>query len=242
VDDRANEFTETLYRRLAHGEPLSQAVAHARDTVRRSGALRQGDVEMQDATFALAQMYCSDDGADLYDSAAPRRPWQGPRIVHELLGDGVEGLREGFVGRRRDVQRLVPLLRDGDVTFVVITGIGGAGKSTLATRAANRLAAAGFVVRPVRAAEGPSAPERARLTLSKVISTLSDAFLTQGRADLHRLLTSGEIALDQRLRLAVDGLNELRLLIVLDNFEDCLDLDSRRTSDPDLAECYRLLV
>ncbi|HMH48714.1 MAG TPA: tetratricopeptide repeat protein [Candidatus Acidoferrum sp.] len=242
ADDRATEFTEALYRRLAHGEPLPQAVAHARDTARRSGALRHGGVEVQDATFALAQMYCSDDGAELYDRAASRRPWQGPQIVHELLGDGIKGLREGFVGRRRDVQRLVPPLRDGDVTFAVITGIGGAGKSTLATRAANRLAAAGFEVRPVRAAEGPSAPERARLTLSKVISSLSDAFLKAGREDLHRLLTSGEIALDQRLRLAVDGLNELRLLIVLDNFEDCLDLDSRRIADPDLAECYRLLA
>jgi CHAT domain-containing protein len=242
VDDRATEFTEALYRRLAHGEPLSQAVAHARDTVRRSGALRHSGIEVQDATFALAQVYCSDDGAELYDRAAPARPWQGPRIVHELLGDGIKGLREGFVGRRRDVQRLVPPLRDGDVTFAVITGIGGAGKSTLATRAANRLAAAGFEVRPVRAAEGASAPERARLTLSKMISTLSDAFLKQGREDLHRLLTSGDIALDQRLRLAVDGLNELRLLIVLDNFEDCLDFDSRRITDPDLAECYRVLA
>ena len=242
VDDRATEFTEALYRRLAHGEQLSQAVAHARDTVRRSGTLRHGGVEVQDATFALAQMYCFDDGIELYDRAAPRSPWQGPRIVHELLGDGIKGLREGFVGRRRDVQRLVPPLRDGDVTFAVITGIGGAGKSTLATRAANRLAAAGFEVRPIRAAEGAGAPERARLTLSKVISALSDAFLKGGREDLQRLLTSGEIALDQRLRLAVDGLNELRLLLVLDNFEDCLDLDSRRIPDPDLAECYRLLA
>ena len=75
-----------------------------------------------------------------------------------------------------------------------------------------------------------------------MISALSDAFIKQGREDLQRLLTSGEIALDQRLRLAVDGLNELRLLIVLDNFEDCLDLDSCRIPDPDLAECYRLLA
>ena len=242
ADDRATEFAEALYRRLAHGEPLSQAVAHARDAVRRSGTLRHGEVEVQDATFAITQIYCSDDDSQLYDRTAPHRPWQGPRTVHYLLGDGIKGLSEGFVGRRRDVQRLVPPLRDGDVTFVVITGIGGAGKSTLATRAANRLAAAGFEVRPVRAAEGPSAAERGRLTLSKVISSLSDAFLKGGREDLQRLLTSGEIALDQRLRLAVDGLNELRLLIVLDNFEDCLDLDSRRIPDPDLAECYRLLA
>jgi tetratricopeptide (TPR) repeat protein/Mrp family chromosome partitioning ATPase len=242
VDARATDFTEALYRRLGHGEPLSRAIAHARDTVRRSGAVRHGSVEVQDATFALAQMYCSDDGSELYDRAAPRRPWQGPRIDHELLGDGIKGLREGFVGRRRDVQRLVPPLRDGDVTFAVVTGIGGAGKSTLATRAANRLAAVGFDVRPVRAAEGPSAPERGRLTLSKVISSLSDAFLKHGREDLQRLLRTGEITLDQRLRLAVDGLNELRLLIVLDNFENCLDIDSRRIPDPELAECYRLLV
>src|SRR5262249_41140651 len=46
----------------------------------------------------------------------------------------------------------------------------------------------------------------------------------------------------QRLRLAVKGLNELTLLIVIDNFEDALELETRRIADPDLAELYRSLV
>jgi hypothetical protein len=53
-------------------------------------------------------------------------------------------------------------------------------------------------VRPVRAAEGANGHERARLTLSKLINSLSDAFLKESREDLQRQLTNGEIALGQR--------------------------------------------
>ena len=68
---------------------------------------------------------------------------------YELLPGGVQGLKEGFVGRRREQQRLVPGLRDGDITFLLLHGIGGQGKSTLATRLVGRLAGAGFDVRAV---------------------------------------------------------------------------------------------
>lgn len=40
------------------------------------------------------------------------------------------------------------------------------------------------------------------------------------------------------MRLAVDGLNDLRLAIVLDNFEDCLDVETRRIVDVDLTQFY----
>src|SRR5262249_35852673 len=54
--------------------------------------------------------------------------------------------------------------------------------------------------------------------------------------------TDGKLSLETRLGLAIDGLNELRLAVVLDNFEDALDLTTRRIADPDLAGCYRALA
>ncbi len=50
-----------------------------------------------------------------------------------------------------------------------------------------------------------------------------------------RFLTDGDIFPGQRLRMAVRGLNELKLALVLENFEDALDLETRRIADPDLA-------
>ena len=84
------------------------------------------------------------------------------------------------VGRRRERQRLVPALRDGDTTFAVITGIGGAGKSTLATRAANCLESAGFRVVPVRVERDKGPIETGASTLTRLIGALDDAFIQSG--------------------------------------------------------------
>jgi hypothetical protein len=238
ADDMATEFTESFYRRLIRGEPVAVAAAHARNAIRRRGTSARGGWNLQDATFALPQVYTSVSGGELYDRTAPPIAYAGPRTEYTLLGDGIKGLRQGYVGRRREGQRLVPALRDGDVTLAVITGLGGAGKSTLATRAANRLDAAGVRVVPVRAVAGDHPADGARQTLSKLIDALDRSFLAEGRDDLHGLLTDGKIPLAQRLRLAVEGLNELRLALVLDNFEDVLELETRRIADPELAGFY----
>jgi len=51
------------------------------------------------------------------------------------------------------LQRARPALRDGDKKIVFLTGIGGAGKSTLATRLANRCQLNGFKVISLKARE-----------------------------------------------------------------------------------------
>ena len=181
ADDRATEFTEEFYRRLVRGEPVPVAAAHARELIRGKGRTDQ----IQDATFALLQVYsgAAAAGAVFDPKAAPER-YTGPRTEYVLLGDGIKGLRKGFVGRRRERQRLVPALRDGDTTFAVITGIGGAGKSTLATRAANRLQLTGFEVVPVRVEESCGPLEAGRTTLTRLIGALEVAFIRASREDL----------------------------------------------------------
>jgi hypothetical protein len=233
LDDRATDFTAEFYRRLVRNEPAPAAAAHARDTIRRIGLAGHGETQLQDATFALPRIYGTESAA-IFDPSI-RDNYAGPRTVHSLLGDGIKGLKSGYVGRRREIQRLVPALRHGETTFVVITGIGGTGKSTLATRAANRLQAVGYGIIPVRVAARPTAADAARDAASRLVGALDEAFLSAGRKDLHALLTDGDIPTSQRLKMAVRGLNELKLVLVLDNFEDALILESRRIADPDLA-------
>ena len=235
ADDRATEFAAEFYRRLVRNDPAPVAAAHARDTIRRSGRYDNG---LQDATFALPRLYGT--GAALFDRNK-HETYDGPRTEYALLGDGIKGLKSGYVGRRREVQRLVPALRQGDVTFAVLTGIGGTGKSTLATRAANRLQAAGFGVIPLKVGEegerDKKPPEEVgRTTVGRLLLALDDAFLSANRPDLHALLANGDLPAGQRLRLAVAGLNDLKLVLALDNFEDALDLETRRVAHPDLAE------
>ena len=220
--------------------PAPAAAAHAREAIRGTGQIGRGEYKDQDATFALPRLYGTESAA-LFDPSTGEN-YTGPRTVYTLLGDGIKGLHSGYVGRRREVQRLVPALRRGETTFAVITGIGGTGKSTLATRAANRLQAVGYGVIPVKVSARPTPAEAARGAASRLIGALDGAFLKAGRQDLHALLTDGDIPLDQRLQLAVDGLNEMKLVLVLDNLEDALDLETRRIAGPELAGFYGTLA
>ena len=243
ADDRATDFVEEFYRWLVRGEAVPIAAAHARELIRRKGLVRHRMAQFQDPTFALPQVYASAANGSLYDPSLPPERQAGPRTNYVLLGDGIKGLREGFIGRRHEIQRLVPALREGETTFAVLTGIGGAGKSTLATRAANRLESAGFRAVPVRAAKDERGPaESGRALLTRLIGELDDAFIQAGRQDLHSQLTDGKLPLEQRLRLAAKGLNELRLVLVIDNFEDVLDLETRQIADAELAVFYRTLA
>jgi tetratricopeptide (TPR) repeat protein len=242
ADDRAAEFMEAFYERLVSGEPVPAAVARARQVIQERGRMSSDQGEMQDATFVLPQVYCSSLDNRVFDPSVPARPYVGPRTEHMLLGDGIHGLREGYVGRRREGQKLLPAVRDGEVTFAILTGLAGAGKSALATRAANRLQSDGFHILPVRTPIGASPAECAQATVAKLIAALDGAFSTGGRADLHGLLTDGRLPLEHRLRLVADSLNELRLVLVLDNFEETLELETRRIAEPELARFYVYLA
>ena len=129
ADDRATDFAEEFYHRLVRGEAVPIAAAHARELIRGKGLIRHGMAQLQDPTFALPQVYASAANGSLYDPSLPPERQAGPRTNYVLLGDGIKGLREGFIGRRHEIQRLVPALRDGETTFAVLTGIGGAGRA-----------------------------------------------------------------------------------------------------------------
>ena len=237
ADDRATDFAAEFYRRLVRGEPTpTAAAAHAREALRRQGQYGHAGQTLQDATFALPQLYGTESAAPFDRAAAPER-YVGPKTEYTILVDGIKGLRSGYVGRRREVQRLVPALRQGDKTFAVLTGIGGTGKSTLATRTVNRLQSAGYRAVAVKVVRKPTenAADAGREAVRRLIDALGKAFLLAGRGDLNELITNGKLPLAQRLALAIDGLNESKFVLILDNFEDALDLETLRIADADLA-------
>ncbi|MCH8806631.1 MAG: CHAT domain-containing protein [Planctomycetes bacterium] len=241
-DDRATDFATEFYRRLVRGEALGAATAHAREHIRRAGLITSGIETVQDATYALPQLYAAVAHDEVVDRAAAPEPYQGPRTERYLLGDGIKGLKTGYVGRRREGQRLVPALRDGDKTFAVLTGIGGAGKSTLATRAANRLADDGFRVVPVRVDEGPDPATQGRAATLKLFTALATAFDLEKRPDAAAVLRDGQKAAKQRFELAAALLNEVRFLLVLDNLEPALLVETREIADSDFGAGLRALA
>jgi len=148
----------------------------------------------------------------------------------------IEGYAEHFVGRRREQQRLLPKLRDGSIQTVVITGLGGSGKSSLATRLAWKLKGDGFA--PIAISSSQENP----LSAARLIQSFGDAFLAADLDDAYQKLSKPEIPADARLRYAVSVLNEGRFLLVLDNFESNMDEATRTILDEDLAGFYEHLL
>src|SRR5512137_1131721 len=86
-----------------------------------------------------------------------------------------EGYAEHFVGRRREQQRLLPSLRSGDLQILIITGLGGSGKSALATRLARKLETYGPIPLPV------SSSQENPLNSARLLQSLGDAFREAAR-------------------------------------------------------------
>jgi hypothetical protein len=148
----------------------------------------------------------------------------------------IEGYAEHFVGRRRELQRLLPSLREGRIQTVVITGMGGTGKSTLATRLARKLEAEHFTLVTVPSAEGK--PLRA----SNLLQALGDAFVEAKDRAAHDVLVNPTFEVAERLCYAVMALNRGRFVLVLDNFEVNLDEASKLILDAEVARFYTHLL
>jgi tetratricopeptide (TPR) repeat protein len=245
ADERATAFVETFYRELLAGEPVPAAAALARARIQREGLLpRTADGETkQELTFLLPQLYAAQPVEVLFAPQGPQEAYKGMETRYELLPGGVKGLREGFVGRRREQQRLLPGLRTGTITVLLLHGVGGQGKSTLATRLVDRLRGSGFDVRAVLSKRGEeeTAATCATRAAAALVTEVGLAAEEAGKQQLAALLGDEGKPLARRLLLAADALAQLQCVLVLDNFEDVLELgpDGKwHVADPELGKFY----
>ena len=165
ADDIATDFATALYKTLAAGQSINRALVQARQAIRKKCE------ERGYPGWTLPVLYGATTQALLYDQQLPEVRPQSSGAVQQPLPGMKEGYAEHFVGRRREIQRLLPALREGALQVVLLTGMGGAGKSTLATRLARKLEAAGFRLIPVSStAENP-------LSTARLLEACGDAFL-----------------------------------------------------------------
>ena len=243
ADDSATSFAAVFYKTLAAGQPLDRALTQARQ------ALAQGCDQRGDPSWTLPVLYAASAQRQVFDTS-PRRPAEPPQrpnmVQQSLDGMNDQGRAEGFVGRRRELQRLLPRLRSGALQLAVLTGIGGAGKSTLATRLARKLETDGFQIVAI------SGSDTNPLTSARLLETFARAFRDAAR----RQQAQGDTMLADELRAAADDmaaerlparrrledavsmLKRARFVLVLDNLEASLDEQTRRFPDPDVAALY----
>ncbi|MDD1750746.1 MAG: tetratricopeptide repeat protein [Methanothrix sp.] len=216
-----------LYRALAAGQSMDEALL----SVRREIYAATASVPHLVSVPALYSIY---DLPGVFDSQ--KRAAEPASLCREL--SALPGLAEGradcFVDRRRDLQRLLPALRDGGAQVLIITGRNGVGKSTLAVRLARMLAPAGYSILPIY-----SSPYN-RISSARLLEAAISHLIGIGEAAAAKSLKDPKRSVRERLHSFMDLLKTSRILMIWDG----LDLEGKtgKISEPDLAEFYLLMI
>jgi tetratricopeptide (TPR) repeat protein len=228
-DQDATRFAAALLSRLARREPLESATARARHAllVPESGAPPSAPA----TDWHLARLYLGAKGGGVFIKGSRARRRLSPDRGHSEFLDRtnsavvVTPARE-FVGRRRPLQRILRALRTPGNAGVLIHGMGGHGKSSLAARVAHRLVDHTLVV------------VTGRFDVVSILEAIDCAVRRQdvtalvkehrGRADAdpasfgHTLRAILEGPCRELVRDQSGAVVSKPLLLVLDNFEDAL--------------------
>ena len=214
ADEFPRGFIRKFFSEVGQGKNVVVSALAAQQPVKPVGEKEEEEI---DPRYVWQQFYTSEDETCVVDRALTSSAVVRPAVRYELLGDNILGMREGFVGRRRLLQRTHPALRDGERQVLFLTGIGGSGRSTVAARLAGLCKKDGFEVVGIQARR-----DDASQFCMRVLGKLAATYDRLGCSADHQLLSDGQKPMDARLRTVVDTLNRNKILLLLDNLDDLL--------------------
>jgi tetratricopeptide (TPR) repeat protein len=245
TDHYATELSAEMYETLSraeHPDPLT-ALSHARRTLEaRRRRLPDNTPRALWPEWATPALFLAGPPLPLFDRThgADRVP-VAPEVV---LDEGMVVRKVGeFVGRRTELRRLLAALRDPQQAGVLVHGIGGVGKSTLAAELLHHYGTQNRLIVPVSA------------TTTRTV----DAVLETLRQRLNAYCLATDLPETDPLRRVAVALTDARspwrdrwelirqivlprlpVLMIVDNAEDLLtgtpSGDGRQPSDPALAD------
>lgn len=246
VTDRyATQVFAQVYRELAHAAvpDLVAALAQARRAVHDQLASSSDPRDQAVSGFdewAVVSVVTSAGALRVFDAAAPVAPFT--LGAAEPAGREIAGLLArdpgDFVGRRPEQRRIPRSLLDGDqAAGVVLTGIGGIGKTTLAAEVVRRC----WELDPNLVVATVTGTTDADAVLHEIGAAIQARLALRGGptaaagVELANLLNRVELSWQDRTRaLTEQVLGALPVLIVWDNFEDNLPpvpTDTAATAD-----------
>ena len=255
VTDRyATLLAASLYRELAvhpavpAGVALARARAEADAAVRSEQAApaRQSANRVPVPEYGVATLLASQGDGPLVDPAAAEAGLSA--MTTAPTGRGVRDLPLGvLIGRRAQLRDAMGVLRRtqrsveryGATSGVVLTGIGGIGKTALAGRVISRLRDEGWLI---AVHEGRWSPA---VLLAAVAEAIAGSQRRAGSADLRRYLeVLADPELDDVPKLAVIArmLRDHQLLVVLDDFEQNLTAGGGSFLDPPVDDAITALA
>ncbi|MDB9348754.1 CHAT domain-containing protein [Nodularia spumigena] len=224
LDTDASATAATLYQELSGGKMVTEAVAVTYQTL----------LKQQARDWHLLRLYVAESlqGALVKRGRYPVPP---PSVAPKFLdpeGRVRVATRETFVGRRRQLQNCLRILKTSSEKIgVLIHGMGGLGKSTIAARLCDRLS------------EHEKIVWWRQIDQSSLVSKLADKLKTP---EQRTALKQGKQELKYRLRDVLSELNqsgEKPFLLIFDDFEWNLEhRQGRYILKTQVAEILKALV
>lgn len=216
LDLSATEFASTFYQAITSNKPIDLSLTEARITMKNVDNSNGVD-------FATPLLYLSDPDCLNVGEIKPEAPEISTKPV--MLGE-VQVIKKGFVGRQRELRILQDAFLSDVKRAAIIYGFGGIGKTVLATRLALRMSRHldGFFGTKCKKSTRPE----------EILNKLNTFLLMDGVDQLNRMINE-QAPLKVKTQILVRILNQRHYLIILDNFEDCLN-EEDKIENPDLRE------
>ena len=102
LDEIAVKIATTFYKSVAVGQSIDRALARARQAIRSEYEPRD------DPSWSLPVLYAGTTQTKLFDEQATPEQGRRPTFMQQPLPGMVEGYTAHFIGRRRELQSLIP--------------------------------------------------------------------------------------------------------------------------------------
>jgi tetratricopeptide (TPR) repeat protein/TusA-related sulfurtransferase len=224
IDLSATKLASTFYQAIANGKAVDIALTDARISMKNSDKSNGVD-------FATPVLYLSDPECIMVGEIKPTLSEDSSKKL-EILGD-LQILRKGFIGRRKELRVMQKALLEDKKRAVIIYGIGGMGKTVLATRFASKMDQYFKGVLRIKC----NSATRPMDILDKFNSFLN----FEGSNNLNKIIYEN-VSLETKTTAMVNILNKWKFLIIFDNFEDCLDDTRTHIANPELKEFIQQLL
>jgi tetratricopeptide (TPR) repeat protein len=235
VDDVSTQIAQAFYKSLAGNQPVDRAMATARLRGKWAGP-------RSDLSWSLPVLYAVSDEVRVLDSSAAAVGGRPEGQEQRPLPGMQDSYAPHLIGRRREMQQILPSLRDGQLQAIIITGLGGVGKSAFATRLARTLEIGAEKYRLIVQSCKPNEP----LNLDNLIEACGNSFLINSERHAHALMIDNALTIEERLKALVGCLNDSRHVLVLDNFDCNMEFRAEKQRyficDPLLSKFYEYLL